>query len=147
MGVLDWIPIRKRAEEPTVYKVDDDLSMAIRQIEEEYIEKARGNGKAKAYEEPLLGSISMNPDYKEAPCSRNNHNLLETLKVWSRKNIIPNAIINTRVNQVSMFCTPARFSDKGVAYEVRLKNPLATPTSHDESKIRQIEDFLQHTGK
>lgn len=150
MGVLDWIPMRKSVREEqqqSVYQVDDTLSMAIRQLEEEYIEKSKGSGRAKAYEEPVIGSFSMNPDYKDAPSARGNYNLLETLKVWSRKNIILNAIINTRINQVSMFCTPARYSDKGVGYEVRLKDPLETPTTHDKAQIKRIEEFLEHTGK
>lgn len=151
MGVLDWFNRSNNPEpkENITYRVDDTLSMAIQQIEEEYLEKSKGNstGNAKAYEEPILGSFSMNPDYKEAPSTRGNFNLLETLKLWSRKNIILNAIINTRVNQVSLFCTPARYSDRGIGYEVRMKDPLQTPSSHDKSKIRQIEEFLQHTGR
>jgi len=146
MGVLDWIPNRKKHDD-TVIPVDDNMSLAIRQLEQEHLQKSRNRGRAKAYEEPLLGNFSMNPDYKEAPSAQNNHNLLETLKLWSRKNIILNAIINTRVNQVSLFCTPARYSDKGIGYEVRLKDPLETPTSHDQANFLRIEKFLQHTGK
>jgi hypothetical protein len=149
MGVMDWISNFRQEpqQEERIVKVDDNLSMAIRELEEEFISKSRGAGSAKAYEEPLIGSFSMNPDYKEAPSTNGTHNLLETLKLWSRKNIILNAIINTRVNQVSMFCTPARYSDKGVGYEVRLKDPLETPTSHDKANMKRIEDFLEHTGK
>lgn len=149
MGVLDWInnftgqPDNSRDK---VIQVDDTMSARIREIEGEYISKSKGTGKAKSYEEPIIGGFSMNPEYKDAPSINNNHNLLETLKTWSRKNIILNAIINTRVNQVSAYCTPARYSDKGVGYEVRLKDPLVTPTSHDKSKIKQIEEFLEHTG-
>ena len=146
MGVLDWIPNRRQAEE-TITQVDDSLSTAIRQIETDYIQKSRGGGKAKAYEEPLLGNFSMNPDYKEAPSIRGTHNLLETLKMWSRKNIILNAIINTRVNQASLFCTPARYSDKGIGYEIRLKDPLDEPSTHDKANFLKIENFINHTGK
>ncbi len=144
MRVLDWIPNRKR-EADTVIPVDDTLSKAIRQIEVDHIQKS--SGKAKAWEEPLLGNMSMNPDYKEAPSAKGTHNLLEILKLWARKNIILNAIINTRVNQVSMFCTPARYSDKGLGYEVRLKDPVATPTSHDQKNFLRIEKFIEHTGR
>ena len=149
MGVLDWVR-RDRDEQSseTIRPIDENMSIAIRQIEQEHIQKSRnGSGTAKAYEEPVIGSFSMNPDFKEAPSTSGTHNLLHTLKLWSRKNIILNAIINTRVNQVSMFCTPARYSDKGVGYEVRLKDPLETMTSHDKANIQRIEDFLEHTGK
>ncbi|QFP93375.1 UNVERIFIED_ORG: portal protein [Xanthomonas phage Xoo-sp15] len=150
MSVLDWINRQSDDTPPeNIRKVDDNFLLAIKHLEDEQIQKSKsgGQGRAKAYEEPLLGSMSMNPDYKEAPSSRGNHNLLDTLKVWSRKNIILNAIINTRVNQVSLFCTPARHSDRGIGYEVRLKNPMDKPTSHDIARMERIEDFLQHTGK
>lgn len=146
MGVLDWFRKESQPQPDLLKQIDDNMSVAIRMIEEEVIKKSRGTGKAKAYEEPLLGSFSMNPEYKEAPSSKGNHNLLETLKMWSRKNIILNAIINTRVNQVSLFCTPARYSDRGIGYEVRMKDPLVTPSSHDKANIKRIEEFLENTG-
>jgi hypothetical protein len=129
-------------------KVDDNMSVAIRQFEEEFLEKKKkGSGKAKAYEEPLLGTFSMNPDYKDAPSTYGTYNLLDTLKMYARKNIILNAIINTRINQVALFCSPARFSERGIGYQVRLKDPLQKQTSHDKANIKRIEDFLEHTGK
>lgn len=148
MGVLDWVKNFGAEPEPEkIIQVDDTMSMRIHEIEQDIIRKSTGNGKAKAYEEPILASFSMNPDYKDAPSIGGNHNLLETLKIWSRRNIILNAIINTRVNQVSSYCTPARYSDKGVGYEVRLKDPLKDPSTHDKASMKRIEDFLEHTGK
>lgn len=153
MGVLDWFNRRASAEtyeeKPDLISlrhIDDNLSIAIREIEEEHIQKSKGNGSAKAYEEPILATFSMNPDYKEAPSARGTFNLLEQLKLWARRNIILNAIVNTRVNQVSLFCTPARYSDRGIGYEVRMRDPLENPSSHDKVKIKQIESFLEHTG-
>lgn len=145
---MDWINRMSGQEEiQKTTQVDDDFSIAVRQIEQDALEKSQRKGSAKAYEEPLVGgSFSMNPDYKEAPSTSGTHNLLEVLKLWSRKNIILNAIINTRVNQVSLFCTPARFSDRGIGYEVRLKDPLETPSTHDKKRMKEIEDFLEHTG-
>lgn len=145
---MDWINRMSGQEEiQKTTQVDDDFSIAVRQIEQDALEKSQRKGSAKAYEEPLVGgSFSMNPEYKEAPSTSGTHNLLEVLKLWSRKNIILNAIINTRVNQVSLFCTPARFSDRGIGYEVRLKDPLETPSTHDKKRMKEIEDFLEHTG-
>lgn len=149
MGVRDWF--KKSNPQPLSITDDGDMGIQtrIRQIEQEAIMKSsnKNEGKAKAYEEPILGNFAVNPDYKEAPSKDGNYNLLETLKIWSRKNIIVNSIINTRVNQVSMFCTPARFSDRGVGYEVRLKDPFKTPSSHEKNTIQEIEDFLQYTGR
>lgn len=130
--------------------IDERVSVAIRQLEDEAIQKSRKKsnpGRAKAYEEPLIGSFSVNPDFKEAPSVSGTNNLLNTLKIWARKNIILNAIINTRINQVSMFCSPARYSDKGVGYEVRLKDSLQELSSHDKANIKRIESFLENTGK
>ncbi|ADH03158.1 portal protein [Bacillus phage W.Ph.] len=126
-----------------------EFSVMINGLEQEVVSKSgdkKDIGRTKGYEEPVLASLSVNPDYKEAPSRDGDYRLLETLKLWSRKNIIVNAIINTRVNQVSMFCTPSRYSTKGVGYEVRLKDPLKTPSKAEEAKIKEIETFLEYTG-
>jgi len=149
MGFKDWFPWGNSDPQPDpTINLNDHVSIAIRQLEDEVIQKSKnGTGKAKAYEEPLISGFSMNPDYKEAPSISGTNNLLNTLKEWSRRNIILNAIINTRVNQVSMFCTPARYNEKGVGYEVRLKDPLQEESTHDKATIKRIESFLEHTGK
>lgn len=144
MRILDWIPDMQK-ENKNITPIDDSLSKAVIKIEEDQISKSKYS--VKAYEEPLMANMSMNPDYKEAPSISGIHNLLDTLKRWSRKNIILNAIINTRINQVSLYCTPARYSDKGVGYEIRHRDPLETPTSHDKQKFLRIEKFIEHTGK
>jgi hypothetical protein len=149
MGFKDWLPWggSNNSQDQTI-SINDHVSIAIRQLEDEVIQKSKnGTARAKAYEEPLISGFSMNPDYKEAPSISGTNNLLNTLKEWSRRNIILNAIINTRVNQVSMFCTPARYNEKGVGYEVRLKDPLEEESTHDKATIKRIESFLAHTGK
>ncbi|QQO41414.1 portal protein [Bacillus phage 015DV004] len=152
MGLRDWFSLNNDSRTVAshlnnVKEIDESLSVTIKEIEGEYIKKSKNDPKPKAYEEPLLGNLSMNPDYKEAPSITGTANLFKILKHYSRKNIILNAIINTRVNQVSLFCTPARYSDKGIGYEVRLKDPLAEENTHDKKKIRYIEKFLENTGK
>lgn len=144
MRILDLIPDMQK-ENKNITPIDDSLSKAVIKIEEDQISKSKYS--VKAYEEPLMANMSMNPDYKEAPSISGIHNLLDTLKRWSRKNIILNAIINTRINQVSLYCTPARYSDKGIGYEIRHRDPLETPTSHDKQKFLRIEKFIEHTGK
>ncbi|ALA46744.1 HK97 family portal protein [Bacillus phage Smudge] len=126
-----------------------EFSVMINGLEQEVVSKSgdkKDIGRTKGYEEPYLTSMTVNPDYKEAPSRDGDYRLLDTLKLWSRKNIIVNAIINTRVNQVSMFCTPSRYSTKGVGYEVRLKDPLKNPSKAEEAKIKDIETFLEYTG-
>jgi len=148
MAFKDWLPWgNSNPSQDQTISINDHVSIAIRQLEDEVIQKSKnGTPRAKAYEEPLISGFSMNPDYKEAPSISGTHNLLNTLKEWSRRNIILNAIINTRVNQVSMFCTPARYNEKGVGYEVRLKDPLEEESTHDKATIKRIESFLAHTG-
>ncbi|AMQ66590.1 portal protein [Bacillus phage Shbh1] len=147
MGVLDWVPIRKKSGE-TVASIGDNLSTTIRYIEQGVLEEGleKSAARAKAYEEPLI-SISMNPEFKEAPSVQNISNLYDVLKRFAKRNIILNAIINTRTNQVSLFCSPARYSEKGIGYEVRLKDPLETPNRNDKARIKEIEEFLEHTGR
>jgi hypothetical protein len=152
MGMLDSFFLRKKKDERQVEDFDvrdlQEFSTQVRQIEDDLISKSKGaSPKAKAFEEPLLGTYNLNPDYKEAPSIRNAYNLFELLKQWSKRNIILAAILNTRINQVSLFCRPARHSDKGIGYEIRLRDPVATPSTHDEKNIKRIEEFLEHTGK
>jgi len=150
MAIRDWFLWGSNKPQDQVTALDDHVSIAIKQIEDEEIQKSAKNktkvNRAKAYEEPLINGFSMNPDFKEAPSISGTHNLLNTLKIWSRKNIILNAIINTRINQVSMFCVPARHNEKGVGYEVRLKDPLEEESTHDRATIKRIESFLENTG-
>ncbi|WNO29806.1 portal protein [Bacillus phage SDFMU_Pbc] len=149
MGLLDGF-FKGRKQQDNVIDISDDMAVRIKQIEDDaIIQKGKNtkSNKPKAYEEPIIGSMSMNPDFKEAPSIHGKQNLLQMLKLWSRKNIILNAIIITRVNQVSMFCTPARNSDKGVGYEIRLKDPLQEPNDHNKKKIKEIENFIEKTGR
>ncbi len=125
-------------------EVDDNYSIAIQQREQEQISKAMNN-KEVAYSQPVIGSMSANPGFKTKPSIRNNQDLHGVLKKFGG-NIILNAIINTRSNQVSMYCKPARHSEKGVGFEVRLKDLDKKPTSHDEATIKRIESFIEKTG-
>lgn len=111
----------------------------------ESIEKGM-NGKTTAYMQPIIGEMSVNPGYKTKPSIRNSQDLHKTLKKFGN-NIILNAIINTRSNQVSMYCKPARNSETGVGYEIRLKDIEAEPTSHDIANIKRIESFLENTAQ
>lgn len=102
-------------------------------------------GKETAYAEPLIDSMSMNPYFKIKPSIRNSQELHTVLKRFS-KNIILNSIINIRSNQVSLYCKPVRYSDKGLGYEIRLKDIDAEPTKAQIEEMKYIEDFLSNTG-
>lgn len=92
------------------------------------------------YENPIRMASAM--DYKEKPSSL-SYNILYQMSV---KNSVIAAVINTRVNQVSTFTKPKRFSSDGVGFEVRLRDPSAVPTEEQQEIIQSIEKFLENCG-
>lgn len=95
----------------------------------------------KAYEEnPIRMVQAMN--YKDKPTSL-SYNILYQMSV---KNSVVAAVLNTRVNQVSTFTKPARFSTDNVGFEIRLRDPQAVPTKEQQEVIQSIELFLENCG-
>lgn len=95
----------------------------------------------KAYEEnPIRMVQSMN--YKDKPTSL-SYNILYQMSV---KNSVIAAVLNTRVNQVSTFTKPSRFSTDNVGFEIRLRDPQAVPTKEQQDVIQSIELFLENCG-
>ena len=95
----------------------------------------------KAYvENPIRMAQATN--YKDKPSSL-SYNILYQMSV---KNSVVGAVINTRVNQVSAFTKPARFSEDGVGYKIRLRDPLSTPSSEQKEIMSSIELFLENCG-
>ena len=118
--------------------------------QEEKLAKAY-NAKTISYVEPIksLGAVDFRGGigYKSMkdgiPKSRQ-----QILKQAS-KNIIVNAIITARSNQVAQFAQPARLDPNGVGFEVVPKDSAGNPNSNiskaDEERIKEIEDFLHYT--
>ena len=96
---------------------------------------------AKAYYENPLRLVSA-MDYKERPSSL-SYNILYQMSV---KNSVIAAVINTRVNQVSTFTKPKRFSTDGIGYEVRLRDPNKSPNRNQQKTILALEMFLENCG-
>lgn len=96
---------------------------------------------AKAYYENPLRLVSA-MDYKERPSSL-SYNILYQMSV---KNSVIAAVINTRVNQVSTFTKPKRFSTDGIGYEVRLRDPNKSPNRSQQKTILALEMFLENCG-
>lgn len=103
------------------------------------------NGKNTYIAQEMFGDVSINPDFKTRPSTKNMMDLNRVLKDFSG-NIILNSIIITRANQVSMYCSPARSSETGMGYVIRMRDITEDPTSHDEANIKRIEDFLNNTA-
>lgn len=140
-----------RGEVPSNNRIPLDSDFIVKATQEEQnmlLAKGRGlKTKETAYQEPLVGYMNTNFGYKEAPSVSNTVELLPILKEWANRNLIVNTIINTRINQTAVYCSPARHSDKNVGYEIRLKDPNKTPDEKDYEKFVEIERFLQNTGE
>lgn len=119
---------------------------SINDVSEEQVSKGM-NGKRTSYSQPLLKDVTMgiNPDFKVKPAIRNSQDLHKVLKKFGN-NIILNAIIGTRSNQVSLYCKPARYSETGVGYEITMKDNDREPGKQEKNTIKNIESFLENTG-
>lgn len=95
----------------------------------------------KAYEENPI-RMAQAANYKDKPSSL-SYNILYQMSV---KNSVVAAVLNTRVNQVSTFTKPARFSEDGIGYKIRLRDPLAVPTKEQQEVINSLELFLENCG-
>lgn len=146
---LDRFRSNKAESDKVIMGSDEFYHLAIRDIKDsvdpELVSKGM-KGEITAYTEPMLGDMSVNPGFKIKPSIRNSQDMHKVLKKFGN-NIILNAIINTRANQVSMYCKPARNSEKGVGYEVRLRDIEQEPSTHDLANIKRIESFLENTGQ
>lgn len=128
--------------------IQDDYGIVIKQIREALTPETASkgyNGNETAYSQPVLGSMSINPGFKMKPSIRNNYDLHKVLRRYSN-NIILNSIINTRSNQVSLYCQPARYSEKGLGFQVRLKDINLEPNRNERADIEKIENFIMNTG-
>lgn len=120
---------------PKVYK---SMSPSLNNVD---LVKSMPARDMKAYmENPIRMAQATN--YKDKPSSL-SYNILYQMSV---KNSVVGAVINTRVNQVSAFTKPSRFSEDGVGYKIRLRDPLATPSAEQKEVMNSIELFLENCG-
>lgn len=105
------------------------------------LQKSEAKGQQKALLENPLGTLqAMN--YKDRAFSLS----YDILKKMATKDAVIGAIINTRINQVSSFTSPARYSNDGIGFEITLRDPNEAPTKEDEEMFLAIETFLENTG-
>lgn len=120
---------------PKVYK---SMSPSLNNVD---LVKSMPARDMKAYmENPIRMAQATN--YKDKPYSL-SYNILYQMSV---KNSVVGAVINTRVNQVSAFTKPARFSEDGVGYKIRLRDPSETPNAEQKEVMNSIELFLENCG-
>lgn len=91
-------------------------------------------------EDPLQLVQSLN--YKE----KSNSLTYDTLNRMATRNSVIASIVATRVNQVSSFTQPARFTKDGVGFEITLRNPKAKPTKEQKQQILALETFIENCG-
>lgn len=103
-------------------------------------------GEEVAYSQPVIGGINPNPDYMRRPSSIGVQTDLHRLLKRYSGNTVLNAIINTRANQVSLFAQPDRFSEKGLGFQIRLKDIYSEPTKEEKKEMEMIEDFILNLG-
>ena len=92
------------------------------------------------YENPIRLATAMN--YKDKPSSL-SYNILYQMSV---RNSVIAAVINTRINQVSTFTKPKRFSMDGMGFEIRLRDPQQVPNKKQQQIIKSLETFLENCG-
>lgn len=129
---------------------EENLALNIREIEKNAKDNSINkslNGNQKAYAEPFLTAFDTNPEYRDkSSYTKGEHNLHDVLKKFG-SNPILNSVILTRQNQVSMYCQPARYSEKGLGFQVRMRDFNKEPGRQQKEEIKRIEEFLLNTGK
>lgn len=91
-------------------------------------------------EDPLSMVDSMG--YKDKPYSLT----YETLKKMTVRNSVVASVIQTRVNQISTFTQPARYTKDGIGYEIKLRDPKAQPSDEDKEIMLALESFIENCG-
>ncbi|WRW34608.1 portal protein [Staphylococcus phage CF5] len=135
----------------TQVPIDEGLQANIRRIEQdnkEYQDSVSKSlyGQQQAYAEPFMQVMDTNPDFRDKQSyMKNEHNLHDVLKKFGNNPIL-NAIILTRASQVAMYCQPSRYSEKGLGFEVRLRDLDAEPGRKEKEEMKRIEEFIVNTG-
>lgn len=107
---------------------------------EDLVKSAPIQGSKSIIEDPL--SLVSQLGFKDSPSSLS----YDILKRMAVRNSVVASIIQTRINQVSSFSQPARFTNDGVGYEISLRNPKASPTKVQRKMIMAMETFLENCG-
>jgi hypothetical protein len=91
-------------------------------------------------EDPL--SLVQSMGFKEKP----NSLTYQTLRRMATKNSVMSAIIQTRINQVSSFSQPARYTKDGVGFEIKLRDPKAHASDEQKKLMLALEAFIDNCG-
>ena len=129
------------SKSPTITTISPTLNSTFDKSVNMDLFKGLPADSVKAYlENPLRMAEAMG--FKEKPTSLS----FGILYQMSVKNSVVASVINTRVNQVSTFTKPKRFSTDGMGFEVRLRDPQAVPNKKQQDVIKSLETFLENCG-
>jgi len=108
---------------------------------EDTIQKSERVQESKSIIEDPLAMIHSS-GFKEKPFALD----FDTLRRMSIKNSVVSAIIQTRVNQVSTFTQPARYTKDGVGFEINLRDTKKKPTEDEKAMMLALETFIENCG-
>lgn len=118
-----------------------DLQQRVTTTQSTSLIKSMPTQSFKAYQDPPI-QLMESMGYKDKPTNLT----YTTLYQMSVKNSVVGAVINTRINQVSTFTKPARFSEDNLGFKIRLRDPKAVPTEEQQAIITSIENFIENCG-
>ena len=122
------------------FRLGNTPLMPSDQIEEDLIKGERIQESKSIIEDPL--AIVHSLGFKEKPTSLS----YDILKKMAVKNSVIAAIVQTRINQISTFSQPARYTRDGVGFEIKLRNPKDKPNKEQKAVILSLEAFLENCG-
>lgn len=116
--------------------------------------KSFRSGRADQRIDPAFIEVNMSDpkgDGTDEQRSKINHEYFlrqkETLRYYS-SDLLVQAIIRTRTNQILQYAMPVRFSNDGDGFRVIKKDKKAGDmTKAEQKKAKELEDFIYHTGK
>ncbi|AYP68576.1 portal protein [Exiguobacterium phage vB_EalM-132] len=119
----------------------DTHQFSTKGAEEETLEKSeRVQAPQSIVEDPLALINAMG--FKDKPARVT----YDTLRKMANRNSVISAVIQTRVNQVSTFTQPARYTKDGVGFEIKLRDPKKKPTDDQKATMLAIEAFIENCG-
>lgn len=125
--------------EPTTLR-KDDLQVGTLDHEGNFEKSVRAQDAKSIIEDPL--SLVQSMGFKDKP----NALTYDTLRKMATRNSVISSIVQTRINQVSAFTQPARYTRDGIGFEIKLRDDKAKPSEQQKGVIHAIEEFIDNCG-
>lgn len=124
------------------FSISDDVPRFAGEMptEEDLLKSERVAPSKSIIEDPMYVVNSLG--FKDKPSSLT----YDTLKRMATRNSVVSAILVTRINQVSSFSQPSRFSMDSVGFQIRLRDPKGQPTEEQRQTMIALESFIENCG-